>query len=59
MTYLTDRQVADRYQIARQTVWLWARKGLLPKPVAITSGCTRWRLEDIERHDEKRAADAA
>ena len=23
--YLTDRQVAERYQVARPTVWRWAR----------------------------------
>ncbi len=27
---LTARQIADRYQVNRQTVWAWGRRGRLP-----------------------------
>lgn len=50
-TYIRDTDLADRYSVSRTTIWRWARDGVLPKPLKISSACTRWRLEDIERRD--------
>ena len=47
MCYFSDKDLADRYRVKRQTIWRWARMGNLPKPVKLV-GATRWRLEDIE-----------
>ena len=47
--YLSDRQVAKRYSVSRGTPWRWAKKDKsFPKPVELTPGCTRWRLEELE-----------
>ena len=50
-TYLRDKDLAKRYSIGRSTVWRWSRKGLLPAPVQLSGGCTRWLISDIEARD--------
>jgi len=48
-TYLTDRQIAERFSVSRTTIWRWSRQDpTFPQPTALTRGCTRWRLTDIE-----------
>jgi prophage regulatory protein len=51
--YLRDTAVAKRYDISRITVWRWAAKGLLPKPVKLSPGCTRWRESDLDDNEEE------
>lgn len=47
--WLSDSQVAGRYGVNRKTPWRWAKSDpAFPKPVRLTSGCTRWRLSDVE-----------
>ena len=57
--YVRDTDLAERYSIDRSTVWRWARRGLLPIPIQISDGCTRWRLEQIEARDAERDSQAA
>ena len=45
----SDVGIAQRYDISRSGVWLWVKKGILPKPIRISPGCTRF---DIEACDE-------
>ena len=55
-TYLSDRQLAGRYDIARPTIWVWLKKDpTFPKPVKLTPGCTRWKLSQIEAWEAMRA----
>ena len=54
-TYLTDRDLASRFGVTRQTVWRWARADDFPKPLSLSAGTSRWRLEDIERWETARA----
>lgn len=44
--YLRDIDLAERYQIHRNSVWRWAAQGKLPKPVAV-GGSKRWKLSEI------------
>lgn len=47
-TYLSDVQVARRFGVHRSTPWRWLRADTsFPKPVSLSPGCTRWRLEDL------------
>lgn len=49
--YLSDQQVAKRYGVSRPTVWRWSSEGRLPKPIRLSPGCTRWRLEMLEEFE--------
>ena len=50
--FLSDRQVAERYSVSRQTPWGWLKKGVdFPQPISLSRGCTRWRLADLEDAD--------
>ena len=44
---LTDKQVAQMLCIGRSTVWAYAEKGILPKPLKLSKRSTRWKYEDI------------
>jgi len=47
--YLSDKQVADRYSVSRATIWRWVKADKhFPSPVELSSGCTRWRLADLQ-----------
>lgn len=54
--YLSDAAVAARFGVTRQCVWRWSRAGILPSPIRLTPGCTRWRLADIEAWEAEREA---
>ncbi|PAU81051.1 AlpA family transcriptional regulator [Halovibrio salipaludis] len=53
MKYLSDKQVSERYDVSRATVWRWVRNGAFPSPIKITAGCTRWKLADLEAWESK------
>lgn len=47
-TYLSDVQVAARYQVHRGTIRRWEKSDRsFPKAVKLSPGCTRWKLSDI------------
>jgi len=54
--WLTATQVAERYSVSVPTVWTWAREGRLPKPHKLAENTTRWRLSELDAHDDKQAA---
>ncbi|WP_083868138.1 helix-turn-helix transcriptional regulator [Halomonas smyrnensis] len=58
MTYLTVKQLAARYSASVPTIWRWSRDSEtnFPKPVKLSSNCTRWKLEDIEAWEAERGA---
>ena len=47
-SYISDKQLAARYETHRATIWRWAQKGQFPHPVKLGPGCTRWRSSDVE-----------
>ncbi|MCH9004944.1 MAG: AlpA family phage regulatory protein [Proteobacteria bacterium] len=56
IVYVSDLQLAVRYSVSRSTIWRWTERGILPTPVRLSSGCTRWKFADIEAHDAARKA---
>jgi prophage regulatory protein len=52
--YVSDVQLAERYSVSRSSIWRWSAKGILPRPVQLSPGCTRWAEEEIERRDAAR-----
>ena len=47
--WVSDRTIAHRYEIARSTVWAWAKDGKLPKPVKLSANITRWDNAEVEK----------
>jgi prophage regulatory protein len=58
MQFLSDKSVAKRYEISRQSVWRWTQEGKLPQPVKLTNGSTRWKLTDLEQWEAQREVQA-
>jgi len=46
-TFLSDRQVAERYSVNRVTVWRWVKRKGFPQPVRLMNS-TRWKLADLQ-----------
>lgn len=57
-TLLSDRDLAARWSVHRVTPWEWARQGRIPKPVKLSSRCTRWRVAEIEAWEAKQECSA-
>jgi len=47
-TYQSDKQLAEKYEVARGTIWRWVKENDFPKPVKLGSGCTRWKSSAVE-----------
>lgn len=55
-TYLSDSDLADRFNVTRQTVWRWHRANAgFPRAISLSPGCTRWKLSSIENWENSRA----
>ncbi|MFC3105012.1 helix-turn-helix transcriptional regulator [Salinisphaera aquimarina] len=59
MIYVTDIQLATRWQVSRNTIWRWARLGRIPSPIRLAANVTRWRLEEIEAYEARAEAQRA
>ena len=47
--YGSDVQLAELFNVSRATIWRWTASGILPQPIKLSPGCTRWRLDQIEQ----------
>ena len=54
--YISDKTLADRWEVSRDTIWRWSREGKIPKPRKIGENCTRWDIDDIETHEAAQEA---
>ena len=52
--YLSDQDLAVRFNISRQTVWRWARLSDLPAPIKLSNCCTRWLFSEISAWEDSR-----
>jgi predicted DNA-binding transcriptional regulator AlpA len=58
--FLTDKQLGARWSVTRQTIWKWLREDVtFPRPARLSSGTTRWRLDDVESWESSRCGSAA
>lgn len=53
--YFSDKQLAAKFGVGRSTIHRWVAMGEFPKPVKLSQGCTRWRLDDVEAWEQTRA----
>lgn len=56
--WLSDTELAARCGQSRVQPWRQVRAGLLPPPVKLSPGCTRWAAHEIEAIDRARLAGA-
>ena len=50
MTLLVDaRRAASMCGVSTATWWRWDAAGKVPRPPRPSSGCTRWRVEDLQQ----------
>lgn len=50
--YLTDKQLAERFQVSRQWIWLQSKQNpKFPQPIKLSRGCTRFALKDVEKFE--------
>ncbi|GGG77820.1 hypothetical protein GCM10011415_28400 [Salipiger pallidus] len=49
LAYVSAKTMAGLLDASESTIWDWARKGLIPKPVKLPSGSTRWRWAEVDR----------
>ncbi|RLL73048.1 helix-turn-helix transcriptional regulator [Paenirhodobacter hankyongi] len=48
-SYISDLQLAERYNVHRSTPWRWAKTDpAFPHPVKLGPQCARWKLSEIE-----------
>lgn len=47
--YLSKASLATALEISESTVDDMVRRGVLPKPVRLSSGCVRWRWETVDK----------
>lgn len=47
--YLSRASLAAALEISESTVDEMVRRGVLPRPVKLSSGCVRWRWESVDR----------
>lgn len=52
--YISDVQVANQFGVSRATVWRWVKVSTFPKPIKLSPGCTRWKIEDVQKWAESR-----
>lgn len=52
--YIPDVQVAKQFGVSRATIWRWVQNGAFPKPVKLSPGCSRWKIEDVQKWAESR-----
>lgn len=56
--FLTDRDIAARFSISRNSVWRLVKTGQLPAPIKLFAGSTRWKLSELEAFEAARAAES-
>lgn len=60
MKYLSDRDLAFRWNVHRTTPWDWCNtKPDFPKPVKLSERVTRWRSDEIEAWEAAQAEPTA
>lgn len=48
-------EVAGTLDIAKSTVWLWVKQGILPKPFKLTPSTTVWKHSEIQEFIREKA----
>jgi len=49
--YYNVHDIAERYGVARHTIWRWVKDDFLPRPYMLGPGVARWSEEDLRAFD--------
>jgi len=52
--FLSVKQLARRWSVGVATIWRWSALGIIPAPMALGPGTTRWRVREISAHEASR-----
>ena len=52
-TYLTRKEVLQRFLIGNTTLYRWIKDGQFPQPVRFGPRCIRWKLEQLENWEKE------
>ena len=52
--WISAPELASRMGVSQNTIWRWARTKRMPAPAQLSPGCTRWRLDQIERWEREK-----
>ncbi|MTD99926.1 AlpA family phage regulatory protein [Paracoccus sp. YIM 132242] len=63
MKYLSVKDLAIRFGVSIQTIWVWSGDGPycikgFPKPVKLGPQVVRWKLDDVEAWEASRESAA-
>lgn len=47
--YISRATLARELECSESSIEEYVRRGLIPKGIRLTSGCIRWRWEDVDR----------
>ncbi|MGB7243928.1 MAG: hypothetical protein WBC93_17820 [Sulfitobacter sp.] len=51
--YLSDRQVALRFDVSKATIWRWHDKNPnFPRRIRLSPGTSRWKLSDLVKFEQ-------
>ena len=53
-SFYSDKQLAERYGVTRQSIWRWVREGHMPKPMRIGLAATRWDFASIQKWEQSK-----
>ncbi len=53
--WVSDRTLAEYFEVSRCTIWRWVKIGKLPAPEKIGLNTTRWNFSDVIEALEKSA----
>lgn len=46
--YCRASVLAEKFDVAVSTIWMWSKSGQFPKPVKLTPKCTVWILAEVQ-----------
>lgn len=53
--YYTDKDLAEKFQVSRHSIWRWVREEDFPKPIKLGPQAVRWRAEDVQAWEDAKA----
>ena len=53
--YLSTTEVAERYSVAKSTIYSWRKHSDFPKPIKLNGSTARWPVSTLEDWESRQA----